>query len=129
VFDHLGRLAQPNALDDPGFKTISDAHGHPGRQPLNPLWIPEIRVTGFSGQHPYFLSTSRCLTRRRSRHVRFAPIASQLRHCSESTRSATSGCEQSQQALLCGAQRRIVEGARRAREAGPKAGTRPFRRP
>jgi predicted TIM-barrel fold metal-dependent hydrolase len=23
VFDHLGRLAQPNALDDPGFKTIS----------------------------------------------------------------------------------------------------------
>jgi len=23
VFDHLGRLAQPNALDNPGFKTIS----------------------------------------------------------------------------------------------------------
>src|ERR1700746_1678629 len=23
VFDHLGRLAQPNALDDRGFKTIS----------------------------------------------------------------------------------------------------------
>src|SRR5262249_6575736 len=23
VFDHLGRLAQPNALDSPGFKTIS----------------------------------------------------------------------------------------------------------
>jgi predicted TIM-barrel fold metal-dependent hydrolase len=23
VFDHLGRLAQPNALDNPGFRTIS----------------------------------------------------------------------------------------------------------
>jgi D-galactarolactone isomerase len=23
VFDHLGRLAQPNVLDAPGFKTIS----------------------------------------------------------------------------------------------------------
>ena len=23
MFDHLGRLAQPNALDNPGFRTIS----------------------------------------------------------------------------------------------------------
>ena len=34
---------------------------------------------------------------RRSRHVRFAPIASEPSHRSDSTRGAKSGCEQSQQ--------------------------------
>ena len=27
VFDHLGRLAQPNALDNPGFRTIGSWMG------------------------------------------------------------------------------------------------------
>jgi hypothetical protein len=51
------------------------------RRPLGPRWVIFVRSTRF----------------RHSRHVRFAPIASEPSHRSDSTRCARSGREQMQQ--------------------------------